>query len=73
MYRIIYYTSTGEYCIFDSADYEQIISIHLDLRRDGNQVVCIVNYTLKAVIYKSPDFDSRSDDIDDLIFNCIYN
>jgi hypothetical protein len=68
MYRVIYLDVNSEYQTFDSEDYNIIADSHLDLKRCGNKIICIVDYYYNVILNKCTDFKSHSPQIDQYTF-----
>lgn len=68
MYRVIYLDTTLQYRTFDSEDYDIIAESHLDLKRGGNKIICIVDYNYNVILNKCPDYKAHTAQINEFTF-----
>jgi hypothetical protein len=69
MFRLVYFDPVQGYGSFDSSRYNQILDTDNHLKQEGKKVICIVDYDLKLIENKSPDYCEHRDNIDDIIFD----
>jgi hypothetical protein len=67
MYRIIYFKDQTGYQTFDSDDYDVIAAAHLDLKKVGYKIICIVDYKASVVLNKCVDFKAHIPAVDKLL------
>lgn len=67
MYRIIYLNSQIGYRKFDSDDYDVIAEQHMQLKKHGCKIICIVDYNANVVLNKCIDFKSHLHEVDRLV------
>ncbi len=67
MYRIIYFDSQTGYMKFDSEDYNTIADQHMNLKKHGCKIICIVDYTANVVLNKCIDFNAHLREVDRLV------
>lgn len=69
MFRLVYFDPAQGYGTFDSTRYNQIMDTDNHLKQAGKKVICIVDYDLKMIDHKSPDYPAHRDNIDNYIFD----
>ena len=67
MYRIIYFNQQTGYRKFDSADYDVIAEQHMELKKHGCKIICIVDYSSNVVLNKCIDFKAHVQAVDRLV------
>lgn len=67
MYRIIYFNDQTGYHTFDSDQYDVIADAHINLKKVGWKIICIVDYTASVVLNKCIDFNTHIPAVDKLL------
>ena len=68
MYKIVYCAPLeGGYAKFESRNYGEIIQMHIELKRSKSIVICILDATRDAYLYKDQQYELHQDDISELI------
>lgn len=67
MYRIIYFDTQSGYRKFDSDDYDIIAEQHMNLKKHGCKIICIVDYSASVVLNKCPDFKAHVHEVERLV------
>jgi hypothetical protein len=69
MFRLVYFDPLAGYGTYDSNRYSQIVDTDRDLKAEGKDVVCVVDYEEQSIIHKSNNYMSHRDKVDNFIFD----
>jgi hypothetical protein len=69
MFRLVFFDPLVGYGTYDSNRYSQIVDTDRNLKSEGKDVVCVVDYEEQAIIHKSHNYARHRDKVDDFIFD----